>query len=220
MPTPPSDRSDEPVRPGRPLQPQGTDRSVSWSGPGVSPRELGDLWVIARKAAFWAGAGDADADDVAQVVTERLWRTWERPHIRTARRRGSASWNAYVAVAARNAWRDLDRSHRRRRTREITSATSTARVSLPIRPGSSHHASVPPTLANEIDEYLARLEIVEVIKTQLTHRQQQVAWHIFVDGWSVIRVANELGLSQHTIRRHKAKAIACIRAALLGGQES
>jgi RNA polymerase sigma factor (sigma-70 family) len=179
-----------------------------------------DIWALARKAAIWAGAGDADADDVAQCVTMRLWLTWDRPNIKAARRRGVSSWNGYVVIAGRNAWRDLSRSDRRRQAREVRSAALTSNAPLPVRPGPSLRARVYSTRVDDIDEYLARIEIVDAIATQLTGRQQRVAWHIFVDGWSVTRVASELGLTRHTVRVIRTKATTRIRAALLGGQES
>jgi DNA-directed RNA polymerase specialized sigma24 family protein len=121
-----------------------------------------------------------------------------------------------VVIAGRNAWRDLDRSNRRRRAREM-GAAGTATSRSPVRPGV--HRQLPET-PSAIDEYLARLEIVEVIRTQLTRRQQMVALRIFVDGWSLERVADQIGLSPRMVREEKAKAIAQIRKALLADQDS
>jgi RNA polymerase sigma factor (sigma-70 family) len=71
-----------------------------------------------------------------------------------------------------------------------------------------------------IDDYLARLEIAEVIATYLTDRQQQIAFYIFVEGWTITRVADELGISRDTVRKDKARLIARIRLALRAAQES
>lgn len=214
MPMPPTHQS-APRQPQRPDEP----REASGSEPGMSPQELHDVWDLARKAAIWAGASDADADDVAQNVTTRLWQTWHRPHIKAARQRGASSWSAYVLVVGRNAWRDLSRSDRRRQAREVRSATSIASAPLPARPGSSRRVPASLAAVDNIDEYLVRFEIVEVIAQGLSGRQQRVAWHTFVDGWSVTRVARELGLTRHTVRVIRTKATARIRLALLGGEE-
>jgi hypothetical protein len=58
------------------------------------------------------------------------------------------------------------------------------RLPRPARPGSVRPSPIALLSLDPIDDYLARLEIAEVIATYLTGRQQQVAFYIFVEGWS------------------------------------
>ena len=199
MPTPPPTRQTDNESP----RPRG-------SGRPNEPPNLHSIWTLARRAAMRVGASEADADDVAQIVTERLWRTWDDSHVRAARGRGPDAWDAYVVVAGRNALRDLVRSRRRRQAREQGVAAPEVRPPPAARPGVQRSPLVSPSA---IDEYLARLEIAAAIK-ELPGRQRYVAWRIFIDGWSLERVGNELGLSPRTIREDKSKALAGIRAAL------
>lgn len=206
MPVPPASSSDcrVPGDPGTGPAPAAREQP--------STAELRDLLAVARQAAIRSGAGGADADDVAQLLVQRLWSAWDAPHIVAARRRGPNAWNSYVRAAARNAVHDQRRSERRRRGREKWAATPARRPPSPARPGSQPPSLPPGTEA--VNEYLVRLELLEVIRSGLTDRERVVAWRLLFEGWSVDRVAEDLGLSTRTVRHVRSVAIAKIRAAL------
>ncbi|MGF1596085.1 MAG: sigma-70 family RNA polymerase sigma factor [Acidimicrobiales bacterium] len=188
--------------------------------PNPSPpdweRVLAEVRSTAHRAVLRSGADPSEADDVAQIVVERIWRRWDEPHIRTARNRERRWWLNYLGVAARRALSDLRRSEGRRRGRELAAVSPIAGPPLPARPGHGQHATLTaPTSLDEIDDYLAQLTIAEVAHTQLTGRQRRIGQALFIDGWTVGRTAEHLGVSERTVRSDRRSMIAIIRDALL-----
>lgn len=183
-------------------------------------RNLIEVLAVARMAALREGACASDADEVAQIVVERLWRKWGQPSVVSARQKGRTAWRRYVAKSARHALMDHRRSEGRRWRRERT-ASPLFRPRLPDRPGAGgRRALVAPSPADEIDEYLARRLIAQAMLTELTERQLEVAVLFFIDGWSTAEVAERLGVSARTIRSDRKEIVERIRAALLDDQGS
>ena len=182
--------------------------------------ELEHIRTVAHNAARGAGAVPADADDVAQILTTKLWQKWNEPHIRRARRRTLSSWSGYVARAAVNTWIDLYRSDQRRGKRETTFITPVVPARVPLRPGSTRHPSTTRSADDDIDDFLVRLELAQVFDEELTGRQRLVMRRIYIHGWTVEQIADDLGYSTRTIRGDKYAATEAIRNRLLGDQDS
>ena len=180
---------------------------------GPDEAESAEILEAARRGAISAGATGAIIDDVCQNVAERLTEKWREPHIVAARHRAPPDWHAYIRVMARNALRDLLRKETRRTKREGRAIRSTDGEPLPDRPGRQPHSHHE---ISDLDRYLARLLILDLIDECLDGRSRDIAALHYIDGLSTNEIAARLDLSVRTVNAHKRRAKEQLRAALRG----
>ena len=178
---------------------------------GPSTSEVEELLDAARLGAIGADARGADVDDVSQIASEKLTTKWNEPHVRAARNRGAKAWRGYVAVTARNSYRDLLRTRRRSNRREERYARRVEGDALVDRPGVERPQAHTPS---DIDHFLSRLLVVDTIEEHLDGLQREVALLFFVEGRSNREISEILGIAVRTARDNRRKALARLRAAL------
>ena len=166
--------------------------------------ELKTARNIAFRAARAAGSADADADDVAQSVLEKLVTRWHSPKLVAVRHRGERAWTAYVAAMGRNAFIDLVRSKERRRAREEKAGDRPA-SKAPSRPGVQRQQRAQ---RSDVDLYLARVALLELVYgSGLSRRQESVVILHFVEGLTSAEIAEHLDITAQTARKHLRLAI-------------
>ena len=180
------------------------------SGDSPSNRELALILKLARREALNRGANPHEADDVAQQVMVKLWRTWRRPHVVQARLRGEKRWHGYIRQAARNVHIDEIRKHRRRINRE-DHYVDRLTVTLPARP---HVVRPVPPHPFEAEAYLGRRLLVELLD-DLPCKQREVALAVFVNELPIPEVAEQLGLQAQSVRKRLRTAQSLIRQVLI-----
>ena len=159
--------------------------------------ELGHIMTVARWAALRMGANDAEADEIAQSVVVRFWERWNSAGLRSARNRTATRWDGYIRRTAVNLYRDRIRGHQRRLFRQYMASTTDPTVSF--QPGTSTLTQTAPC---QVENFLARTHIAELIRELPNRKQRQIAWAVFVDGKSSTEVATELGIQPQTVRKH------------------
>lgn len=179
------------------------------SGDSPSNHELAHILKIARREALSRGANAHEADEVAQKVMIKMWRTWRCLHVVRARLRGTQRWEGYIRISARNVHIDLIRQHQRRMSREDRYLDHPS-ISLGSRPNVMR--PVPPN-TSEAESYLGREHLVGLIE-HLPEKQREVALAIFVNELSIAEVAEQLGLQQQSVRKRLRKAQQIIKAEL------
>ncbi len=179
------------------------------SGESPSNRELADILKLARQEALNRGANTHEADDVAQQVMVKLWRTWQKPHVVRARLRGGKRWHGYIRQAAKNIHIDEIRKHQRRINREdhyVDRPTGT----LPTRP---HVVRPVPHHPFEAEAYLGRALLIGLFD-ELPKKQREVALAVFVNELGIKEVAEQLGLQAQSVRKRLRTAQGLIQQVL------
>lgn len=180
------------------------------SGDSPSNRDLEVILKLARQEALARGANAHEADDVAQQVMIRLWRTWREPHVVRARLRGEKRWHGYVRSAARNVHIDEIRKYQRRIGREDRYVDHPA-ATLPARP---HVVRPVPPHPFEAEAYLGR-ELLVGLLDDLPQKQREVALAVFVNELAIPEVAEQLGLQAQSVRKRLRTAQRTIRQMLI-----
>ncbi len=179
------------------------------SGESPSNRELAEILKLARQEALNRGANTHEADDVAQQVMVKLWRTWRKPHVVQARLRGEKRWHGYIRQAAKNVHIDEIRKHQRRINREdhyVDRPTGT----LPTRP---YVVRPVPPHPLEAEAYLGRALLVALFD-ELPEKQREVALAVFVNELGINEVAEQLGLQAQSVRKRLRTAQRLIQQVL------
>lgn len=178
--------------------------------------EAEEICQVARAGGVRAGATGAVLDDVVGAVAETITAKWGEPHMVRARSRPRAAWHAYIRVCARNAYRDIGRTEGRRWAREQRSLSPTEGAPPTERPGVVRQSDEPPS---NLERYLARRQIVDLLEECLEGRSRQVAALQFIDGLTTAEIAELLGLSIGSVNRIKRGAITRLKAAVLSEVE-
>ena len=180
---------------------------------GPSQAEASELLRVARMGAAGAGASGAELDDVSQATAAKFAEKWDEPHVVAARGRGESGWHAYIVVAARNAYRDRLRRERRFRERELRADDRDRRIEPgPDRPGTLRRTDDQPS---EIDEYLGRRLVIDLIDECLDGTMREIALRTYLDGLSTKEIAALVGLSIRSVNHQKRQAIEVLRDFLL-----
>jgi len=140
-----------------------------------------------------------EAEEAAQEVFVRLMRFGKIQELNTA-------WAAWLTRVAVNICRDRRRSRwwrwRRGETVEIN------KLQLPTREPTPEERTVSREERDRIWKFFR----------MLSSRQQEVFVLRYVEGWSGNEVANLLGMSEGTVKRHLFRAVRHLRQALGGNQ--
>lgn len=180
--------------------------------PMPDPAEAAEICRVARTGGARAGASGAVLDDVVQTVAINIATRWDEPYMVAARSRTSTAWHAYIMVCARNAYRDIGRGEGRRWVREQRSVSPAAGDPLPDRPGVQRRGPDEP--ASNLERYVARRLIADLLGEHLEGRSRQVAALVFIDGLTSQEIAERLELSVRSVNRIKRAAIARLQAAI------
>ena len=144
-----------------------------------------------------------EAEDVAQEVFVKLLRaskTETRP----------IAWEPWLTRVTLNACRDRRRSGWWKWRRAPRHGADADGLSVPDRP------SPGPTPEEEALSREARRRIWQAFR-ELPSRQQEVFALRYVEGWSTEAVADALGLSTGSVKRHLFRAVHRLRA-VIGGE--
>lgn len=180
---------------------------------GPTTGQAREMLEVAKLGAQAAMARGPDVDDVAQTVAEKLIRKWNAPHVADARARGTHGWQAYIAVAARNAYRDLLRKRERARNREARATNLSEGAALRDRPGVKRSR---PGEVSDVDRYLGRRMLVDLLwECPMTAGQRAVAALHLIDGMTTADIADRLVLPAPTVARRRRHALQILRRELL-----
>ncbi len=157
-------------------------------------------FVLDRAAATARGLGaGAAVDDVAQMAAVRLYRRWSSPRVQEAAAENGAHWRNLISVTARRIYFDMIRSESRRTERQMKATGSEGRPRPEI-------VLAGATIGDgDAELYLAHVTLLDAID-QLEAPLDRVAELAFVEEWNSVEIADELGLDQRTVRRHRERA--------------
>lgn len=176
-----------------------------------APEDFRKILVWARIAALRRGVDDIEADEVAQVTVEKIWRRWDQPNLAAARARGEERWKAYVFKIALNTYRDLVRGHQRRLSRQ--QRASDLPDELPVeRPG-----TLRPTIGEAAVNHAGRLVLMEMLAV-LPLRRREIVFLRLEKGQTNREIAELLQIEPQTVRKHLREAFEELRRHLAANE--
>ncbi len=187
---------------GRPPNQEPSSSDPSSSDPSSS--DIAEVLTWAKISALSRRVSAIEADEVAQVTAEKIWRSWNKPSVEAVRSQGTAKRRAYVSVVARNTYRDLVREHQRRLARNARSADRSL-AQLPDRPGVNR-----PTVSEVAAAHAGRLVLVESLAI-LPGRQRVIAYLIIARQLTPSEVGEMLNIEAQTVRKHLRSAKEALR---------
>jgi len=150
-----------------------------------------------------------EAEDVAQEVFLKLFRAQQSPQ-------QSMAWGAWLTRVAVNACHDRRRSGWWRWWRAPQGRDRGSAISDKVLPEEALLArrdEQPLTLEEEMLSREVRRQIWQAFE-ELPPRQQEVFVLRYQEGWTIAAVADALGVSSGSVKRHLFRAVRHLRLAL------